>query len=768
MGYEADQYDDQSFYEMFSLAGDGGNGGGAEVVAQVEFHHKQQALASYIHPAVLAPITEGEIHIHTSDRIAFRRCRRKWAWLSPLRHNLTSKDVPSYFWLGSGVHFALEDYHGYNLFGSPEVGLRVYSDACIRSAEKGGRNLPEDHYDQLEMGLAMMKYYKDSWLKTREPMKTFWHNNKPQCEVRFKIKLPILGPLGQEVFYQGTLDRVIIDEFGRLWICVAKDTWTQKRDGIFCRIQDHPDAKFNGVRKIVEVRTNRGYSVKCTPDHEIMTTKGWVEAQDLKYGDLLPYTHSQHPQQPISDFWWMIGYWLGDGSLRNHGRGSIDFAVGNDKEELEKRLNRVFSEEVKFAANKQTTGYCYVTNQAEVADFIRDLFGIEWGTKDNEYIKYQKSLFLPLDEIENLRSFLQGLFDADGCVSTTSRDQVHISLSSKSHQLITDTQIALTSFGCACTIHEDENKWGKWYRLTLSDTQSVRNFADRIGFGLSRKQQVLDEYKRQSSGITLPYVTEVVEAGESEVYDLLDQPDQMFGANGLIVHNCEYKTAKMFLFEHLDVDDQISSYAWAASVLYPSLPIEGVIYMQFRKAIPEGPMILRNGGVSINKNQSTTATLYKKALWEIYKDPKRVPAANINFYNTLLMQENEDGDRFVRRDRIRRNERQLQSQGVKIMLEVEEMLNPDLPLYPNPTRDCTWQCPLMQVCIALDDGSDWEAMLEDTMMPRLDSERDEWRTFIEHPQSTIDVMNERNVERLVTAGDDTLSRAILGPSSVGG
>lgn len=33
--------------------------------------------------------------------------------------------------------------------------------------------------------------------------------------------------------------------------------------------------------------------------------------------------------------------------------------------------------------------------------------------------------------------------------------------------------------------------------------------------------------------------------------------------------------------------------------------------------------------------------------------------------------------------------------------------------YPNPTRDCTWDCPFYRVCKIMDDGSDWEGLLAD-------------------------------------------------------
>lgn len=35
-------------------------------------------------------------------------------------------------------------------------------------------------------------------------------------------------------------------------------------------------------------------------------------------------------------------------------------------------------------------------------------------------------------------------------------------------------------------------------------------------------------------------------------------------------------------------------------------------------------------------------------------------------------------------------------------------------VYPNPTKDCTWDCDFLPVCPMMDDGSSWQGMLQDT------------------------------------------------------
>ncbi len=188
----------------------------------------------------------------------------------------------------------------------------------------------------------------------------------------------------------------------------------------------------------------------------------------------------------------------------------------------------------------------------------------------------------------------------------------------------------------------------------------------------------------------------------------------------------DYKTAQKFQHMHLETDQQISSYMWAASVLYEK-PIAGFVYQQHRKTLPKQPRVLQNGKLSTAK-QVTTWRLYNDALRKLYGNVDAAPRDNIRFLNDLAAQESEERDAFIRRDRTSRNQHQLESEGVKITLELEDILNPDLPLYPNPTMQCSW-CQFQDACIALDDGSDWEAILHSTTTTR--DEDTSWRQLLQ-------------------------------------
>lgn len=194
----------------------------------------------------------------------------------------------------------------------------------------------------------------------------------------------------------------------------------------------------------------------------------------------------------------------------------------------------------------------------------------------------------------------------------------------------------------------------------------------------------------------------------------------------------DYKSAKAIQTLHYATDPQIGAYYWAAGYIYDR-PIKGFIYQQHRKDSPQIPRVTSMGRLSVDKRQLVTHRSYRAVLVNIYgPDFNKWPGENLSFLNNLAAEETPDMDRFIRRDKIYRNEFSFESEGAKILLEVEDMLNPDLPLYPNPTRDCIYMCNFLHACLSVDDGSDWEYELEMAHGPR-EMETDLWRSNLPQP-----------------------------------
>lgn len=173
----------------------------------------------------------------------------------------------------------------------------------------------------------------------------------------------------------------------------------------------------------------------------------------------------------------------------------------------------------------------------------------------------------------------------------------------------------------------------------------------------------------------------------------------------------DHKTAGAFkesMF-HLDVDTQVTSYAWAAQ-FFLDRPIAGVIYNQIKKSFPQEPELVYKGTkLSKDKTQSTTYDFYVRAIErhgfkeEDYED----------FLDYLW----KEGPQFVRRFQLHRSQKELDSQGTIIYSEALDMLgNPNI--YPNPTEMNCNSCSFQGPCLSRLDGSDWQYILSDPTLYR--------------------------------------------------
>ena len=199
----------------------------------------------------------------------------------------------------------------------------------------------------------------------------------------------------------------------------------------------------------------------------------------------------------------------------------------------------------------------------------------------------------------------------------------------------------------------------------------------------------------------------------------------------------DWKTAKSADTAKLATDDQVSAYLWAASKLFP-FPVYGFVYLQMTKERVQEPKRLKNGTLSTDKRQRTTYALLRKAIIDDYGEVNSAPSSLIQFLNHLASLEEPEGDRFIRWDFVKRTPAQLQATERAIYGELDVMLNPNLYCYPSPTRDCSWDCPMRDACIFMDQG-DYDAYHEfisgfEKRPHSEDGNQDAWRDAIAWPR----------------------------------
>jgi hypothetical protein len=194
----------------------------------------------------------------------------------------------------------------------------------------------------------------------------------------------------------------------------------------------------------------------------------------------------------------------------------------------------------------------------------------------------------------------------------------------------------------------------------------------------------------------------------------------------------DYKTAKQFTpLGDLMRLPQANQYFWGGQYWYGDA-FEGLIWQQHLKSVPKRPTRLGSGDFSVNKSQHTTYSLYRASLIDAFGV---VPKGYTEMLNFLATQDSDEGDRYIRRDALYRNPSQGRSEEAHVIAEVHEMLDPTLPIYPNPTRDCNWECGFKDVSIAMDDGSDYEYMLQ-TEFIQFQGYNDSWRGRLLWPGQT--------------------------------
>lgn len=178
----------------------------------------------------------------------------------------------------------------------------------------------------------------------------------------------------------------------------------------------------------------------------------------------------------------------------------------------------------------------------------------------------------------------------------------------------------------------------------------------------------------------------------------------------------EHKTAgQLQPTTFLPLDDQVGSYAWAMREL--GLQVRGIIYNEALKDWPEPPKRLKSPRLgrnySVNKNQRTTYEIYLQTLIDAGED--------ISLYTEILEYLKELGNPFFRRSAVHRSDRELDDIGRRIYLETLDIIDPNLRIYPNPSRINCNGCSFREPCIMKQEGSDYDFILRELYVLREES-----------------------------------------------
>lgn len=314
--------------------------------------------------------------------------------------------------------------------------------------------------------------------------------------------------------------------------------------------------------EVFKVSTHHGYEVKATAWHEFMTDKGLVKLKDLKIGDklLIQSGKGQFGTEGSYGLGLVIGLITGDGHFSGE-RAHLSF-WGDDIPLADKLLPIVdqLKNTAKLSENAVRTKYgtsiTYVKsrNMCQIkSTLLARLLNDEYHFNAETKLRVPEVIFKGTEEC--VKGYLQGLFQADGTVSSSCR----VSLSSSYLDLLKDIQILLSNFGIVSLISlrrkgavqlMPDSKGGEKeyfckdnYDISMTGLNAQR-FMEEIGFYGNKNNEKYYECKSKKTSLQFKnnhFETKIYDIqpyGFEMVYDTTQPDKKGIVTSGLVTANC--------------------------------------------------------------------------------------------------------------------------------------------------------------------------------------------------------------------------------------
>ncbi len=362
--------------------------------------------------------------------------------------------------------------------------------------------------------------------------------------------------------------------------CVTKDTWVMTTEGAR-QVEDllgkpfealvngkaHKSEGFfkTGDKQVFEIKTERGFSVKATANHEVLVVDYrsrkvqrtiWKEVKDLTTDDEIVLHNHENARWEGSGTkaeGWLLGNLYGDGNIEKSQKANLDY-WGVNKEAMMQRAASLVHATV--GARSDMVGHVAKTGYARVGSKALGTLAAQYGMTNKSKV--------PAGEIERTSAdfyegFLQGWFDADGSVQGTQTKGVSVRLASSTLTSLVTAQRMLARLGVISALYENRRDEGE---RMMPDGKGGRSpyfcqanhelivtganlsvFAARVGFSDSEKMEkltgLLATYRRELNKEAFSAkIATISPLSIEDVYDCTVPGVHAFDANGLYIHNC--------------------------------------------------------------------------------------------------------------------------------------------------------------------------------------------------------------------------------------
>lgn len=338
----------------------------------------------------------------------------------------------------------------------------------------------------------------------------------------------------------------------------------------------------DNLAPVFQISTDKGYSLKTTPNHDIYIAEPYRTAQyqtyhvkkikvkDLKAGDrlMIQSGEGQFGNQGDYDLGFVAGLLAGDGTFADNRqkRAALLELHNNEldliedvvlaKDNVVQKYNHLWQDSRAYKPNYAHKLNVISPTHAKYRIVSTKIYDILNEFDINENLKTEVPEFFFRGTKECIIGYLRGLYTADGCVVQVA-GKPHLQLTSIAKEVLEGVQLLLSNFGIISnispltsrpnvafeytTVDGEHRKYTSktTYRLDITG-EHVKRFSDNIGL-LGKKQKklqsLLAEVKHWNKDIFVK-VESVDFHGYEDVFDVTQPKSNSVIFNGLVSGQC--------------------------------------------------------------------------------------------------------------------------------------------------------------------------------------------------------------------------------------
>lgn len=250
----------------------------------------------------------------------------------------------------------------------------------------------------------------------------------------------------------------------------------------------------SGKKRIFELTTRSGRSIKASSNHPFFTPEGWQALEKLKKEMLiavpriLPVKLKNNLNLDRARF---LGYLVSDGSYKKHrccGFTNNDLVVAGNAMEI---AQKEFGVECRTDNHNNSCNIDFVATYKgygkpggnRLINWLKELGIHGQGTAEK---RAPKIIFENSNEV--IAEFLKGLFTGDGTIVHRKSGRWEVKYAAKNKDLILDVFHLLLRLGINPSIRKDRKGQFEIYYLEIGDRDNILRFLEKVSF-VGRKQK---------------------------------------------------------------------------------------------------------------------------------------------------------------------------------------------------------------------------------------------------------------------------------------